>query len=137
MFCFAVLQIFIYPLFEYLWWIQLPVAQHMFYVALLLIVGLNCHGYNESGLSWYAGRDIRWSSISALAKYSAVITFICTCGVSLLVIQPLYIAEQGVFDSLKFLVAMWLNHLFKLAVIEALRIRSNSEVSNASVTTAV
>lgn len=129
------LYAFIYPNFEYTWWVQLPIAQQFFYLTLLMIVGLNRHGYNESGPSWHVEREIQWGSISAAAKYSGITTFTFTCGAVLLIIQSLYFKELGISDSLKFLVTMLLNHMFLLVIIEALRIRTKSSAPNVSINT--
>lgn len=111
------------PFFDRSWWLQMPGIFHLAFVLCFILVGQSLHGFRLDRTPDYLYRAVHWQDFSAALKWAVGLILVSAAVLLLLILQQM----PGAGAAHEFSIAMLLNQLFAVFLLDVLRLRSQHD----------
>lgn len=119
----VLLRLICIPFFDRSWWLQMPGIFHLAFVLCFILVGQSLHGFRLDRTPDYLYRAVHWQDFSAALKWAVGLILASAAVLLLLILQQM----PGAGAAHEFSIAMLLNQLFAVFLLDVLRLRSQHD----------
>ncbi|WP_348730912.1 hypothetical protein [Rheinheimera texasensis] len=116
----VLLRLICIPFFDRSWWLQMPGIFHLAFVLCFILVGQSLHGFRLDRTPDYLYRAVHWQDFSVALKWAVGLILASAAVLLLLILQQM----PGAGAAHEFSIAMLLNQLFAVLLLDVLRLRS-------------
>lgn len=119
----VLLRLICIPFFDRSWWSQMPGILHLAFVLCFIVVGQSLHGFRLDRTPDYLYRALHWQDFSTALKCAVGLILASAAVLWALILQQM----AGTEAAHEFSVAMLLNQLFAVLLLDVLRLRSQHD----------